>query len=210
MTRTKQARRAREYISLAIVASIIIAALLLARHYDAPLRRFIEENPVPGVFLYVLLNILDAMVAPGATLPLIPIAAKAWGRIPAALVTTVGWTTGSLLGFLIARRWGASAVRKITSYDRVKRLRKYIPDNLFWSVVLLRTVLPMDVISYVLGLFTEMSWQSYLAATSLGLLPSAILLAYLGKLPHAYEIFTLCLGAAVVAWVIMAARRKSA
>jgi uncharacterized membrane protein YdjX (TVP38/TMEM64 family) len=210
MARTTNASRAREYISLAIVAAIIVAALLLARHYDTALRGFIEENPVPGVFLYVLLNILDAMVAPGATLPLIPIASKAWGHIPAALVTTVGWTIGSLLAFLIARRWGASAVRKITSYERVKRLRKYIPENLFWSVALLRAVLPMDVISYVLGLFTEMSWLSYLAATSLGLLPSAILLAYLGRLPHAYEIFTVCLGAAAVTWIVMAARRKSA
>jgi uncharacterized membrane protein YdjX (TVP38/TMEM64 family) len=209
MTEAKKGSRAREYISLAIVATIIVAALLLARHYDAPLRRFIEGNPVSGALLYVLLNILDAMVAPGATIPLIPIASKAWGRIPAALVTTVGWTIGSLLAFLIARRWGASAVRKITSYERVKRLRKYIPDNLFWSVALLRAVMPMDVISYVLGLFTEMPWLSYLAATSLGLLPSAILLAYLGKLPHAYEIFMACLGAAAVIWIVLAARRKS-
>jgi len=210
MAGAKQRGRAREYISLAVVAAVIVAALLLARHYDAPLRRFIEGHPVSGVFLYILLNILDAMVAPGATLPLIPIASKAWGHIPAAFVTTVGWTIGSLLAFLIARRWGASVVRKISSYERVKRLRKYIPDNLFWSVALLRAVMPMDVISYVLGLFTEMPWLSYLAATSLGLLPSAILLAYLGKLPHAYEIFTLCLAAVAVVWIVLAARRKNA
>jgi uncharacterized membrane protein YdjX (TVP38/TMEM64 family) len=210
MAGAKKGGRAREYISLALVAAMIVAALLLVRHYDAPLKRFIEGHPVPGVFLYIFLNILDAMVAPGATLPLIPIASKAWGHIPAALVTTVGWTIGSLLAFLIARRWGASAVRKVTSYERVKRLRKYIPDNLFWSVALLRAVMPMDVISYVLGLFTEMPWLSYLAATSLGLLPSAILLAYLGKLPQAYDIFMLCLGGAAVIWIVLAARRKNA
>jgi uncharacterized membrane protein YdjX (TVP38/TMEM64 family) len=180
----------------------------VVRVFDTELRRFIDQHPLPGVFLYIALNILDAMIAPGATLPLIPIAAKAWGRIPAALVTTVGWTIGSLLAFLIARRWGASAVKKITSYERVTRLKKYIPDNLFWSVVLMRAVMPMDVISYVLGLFTDMSWQSYLGATALGLLPSALLLAYLGKLPNAYEIFTVCLGVLAVAWLVLAARRR--
>jgi uncharacterized membrane protein YdjX (TVP38/TMEM64 family) len=201
--------RAREYITLAIVASVIIGALLLTRRYDTQLRHFIEANPVPGVLLYIALNILDALIAPGATLPLIPIAAKAWGRIPAGIVTMVGWTTGSLLAFLIARRWGAAAVKKITSFERVRRLRKYIPENLFWSVVVLRAVMPMDVMSYVLGLFTDMSWQTYLGATALGLLPSALLLAYLGKLPNAYEIFTLCLGGLAVVWLVLAARRKT-
>src|SRR5438045_633263 len=101
--------------------------------------------------------------APGATLPLIPGAAHTWGRFWAALLTTAGWTTGSLIAFLIARRWGAPVVRRLTSMERVKRLKAYIPDNLFWSIVVLRTVLPMDVISYVLGLFTDMSWASYAA-----------------------------------------------
>ena len=207
-TSTAGPKGVREYLTLAIVAGVVVAALLLVRHYDAELRRFIEQHPARGVFIYISLNILDALVAPGATLPLIPIAAKAWGRIPAALVTVVGWTVGSLLAFLIARRWGASAVRKVTSYERVKRLKKYIPENLFWSVVVLRAVLPMDVISYVLGLFTAMSWASYLGATALGLVPSAMLLAYLGKLPHAYEIFTMCLGGVAVGWIVMAARKR--
>jgi uncharacterized membrane protein YdjX (TVP38/TMEM64 family) len=205
----REKSRVREYLTLAIVAGIIVGALLVVRVYDAELRRFIEQHPLPGVFLYIALNILDAMIAPGATLPLIPIAAKAWGHVPAALVTTVGWTVGSLLAFLIARRWGASAVKKITSYERVRRLKKYIPDNLFWSVLLMRAVMPMDVISYVLGLFTDMSWQSYLGATALGLLPSALLLAYLGKLPNAYQIFTICLGVLAVAWLVLAARRRT-
>jgi uncharacterized membrane protein YdjX (TVP38/TMEM64 family) len=205
----RQTSRTREYVTLAIVAAAVVGGLLLARRYDVQLRRFIEDRPVPGVLLYISLNILDAMIAPGATLPLIPIAAKAWGRIPAGIVTMIGWTIGSLLAFLIARRWGASAVKKVTSMDRVRRLRKYIPRNLFWSVVLLRAVMPMDVISYVLGLFTDMSWRTYLGATALGLLPSALLLAYLGRLPHAYEVFTLCVGGLAVVWVVLAVRRKA-
>src|SRR5213078_3231168 len=118
-----------------------------------------------GGFVYFALNVLDAVLAPGLTLPLIPVAARAWGHIPAALVTIAGWTTGSLVAFLIARRWGYPIVRKITSIERVKRLKRYIPENLFWSVVVLRAVMPMDVLSYVLGLFTDMSWPSYIAAT---------------------------------------------
>ena len=206
----RQRSRIREYLTLGAIAIVILAALLVSRHYEPALRRFIAEHLVTGVGLYILLNVLDAMVAPGATLPLIPIAAKQWGHIPAALVTTVGWTAGSLLAFLIARRWGASIVRKLTSYERVRRMAKYIPDNLFWSVVALRMVMPMDVISYVLGLFTKMSWEAYLGATALGLAPSALLLAYLGRQPQAYHVLTILLCVAVGVSIVIGARRRPA
>jgi uncharacterized membrane protein YdjX (TVP38/TMEM64 family) len=64
--------------------------------------------------------------------------------------------------------------------------------------------MPMDVISYALGLFTRVTWQKYIAATLLGLAPPAFLLTYIGRLPHAYEVFAigivavLVLGAALV------------
>src|SRR5215813_13620525 len=96
----------REYVSLCAVAGVLIAALWLVRYNDASIKSFITLPPAHGIFLYFLLNLVDAIVAPGATLPLIPVAARAWGRLPAALVTTAGWVTGSLLAFLVARHWG--------------------------------------------------------------------------------------------------------
>jgi uncharacterized membrane protein YdjX (TVP38/TMEM64 family) len=159
--------RRREYLSLAAIAAVLVFAVWLARNHAESLKQFIEHHAIEGVVVYIVLNILDAVIAPGATLPLIPIAARAWGRVPAALITTVGWTAGSLVAFYIARRLGSPLVKKLTSMQRVKRLRPHIPKHPFWSVVLLRLVVPMDVISYVLGLFTEMSWCSYGLATAL-------------------------------------------
>jgi uncharacterized membrane protein YdjX (TVP38/TMEM64 family) len=191
------------------VAAVLITATLLVRHQAESLTRFVDERPIAGGVLYIALNIIDATVAPGATLPLIPVAARAWGHVAAALVTIVGWTVGSLVAFLIARRWGAPLVRKITSIERVKRLKRWIPDDLFWSIVLLRMVMPMDVISYVLGLFTDMSWSAYLLATALGVAPSAFVLAFLGKTPHAFEYITLGVGAAAFGWIAFSMRRRS-
>ena len=135
----------------------LVSAAWLARGHAESLRQFIDDHVITGVTVYFSLNVLDAVIAPGATLPLIPIAAHAWGRVGAAGITTAGWTTGSLVAFYIARRWGAPIVRKLTSMDRVNRLRRYIPRQPFWSVVVLRLVMPMDVISYVLGLFAHMT-----------------------------------------------------
>ncbi len=194
---------------MALVAAVLVGALFTVRRFAEPIRGFIDEQAFRGLFLYIALNIVDAVVAPGLTLPLIPIAVRAWGRVPAALATTAGWTAGSLIAFLIARRWGYPVVRKITSIERVRAMRRYIPEDLFWSVVLVRLVLPMDVISYVLGLFTDIGWPEYAAATALGLTPSAFLLAYFGKLPNAYEIIAFGVGAmAVVAGILISRRRK--
>jgi uncharacterized membrane protein YdjX (TVP38/TMEM64 family) len=201
-------RRRREYVWLALIAGVLLTAVLLTRAHADSIKAFIDRNAAWGVFLYIVLNILDALIAPGATLPLIPVAVHAWGRVVAALITTVGWTAGSLIAFLIARRWGYPIVSKMTSMERLRGMKRYIPEDLFWSIALLRLVLPMDVISYAIGLFTDISWTKYTTATSLGLLPSALVLAWLGKLPHAYEFIALGIGGAVVVTYVMLARRR--
>jgi uncharacterized membrane protein YdjX (TVP38/TMEM64 family) len=200
--------RRREYLSLAVVTAVLVCAVWLARSHAEWLKQFIDDHPIRGLVLYIILNILDAVIAPGATLPLIPIAARAWGPFPAALVTTAGWTAGSLIAFYIARRWGSPIVKKLTSMERVKRLRSHVPKNPFWSVVLLRLVMPMDVISYVLGLFTDMTWASYGLATALGLTPSAFILTYIGKTPRAYDIILFGICGAVLGWIIYSTRRN--
>jgi len=195
---------------VALVGGVLIGAMLLARAYSDQLSEFIEQYPFWGVFLYFLLNIVDAVIAPGATLPLVPVAAKAWGHVPAALITTAGWTAGALIAFFIAREWGAPLVRKITSLDRLKQMRKHMPEDLFWSIVLMRVVMPMDLVSYVAGLFSDMSWERYVLATAIGLTPSAFVLAYLDKKTHGYEIITLGVTAVViVGWIVVARRRHT-
>jgi uncharacterized membrane protein YdjX (TVP38/TMEM64 family) len=136
------------------------------------------------------------------------VAVHAWGRVIAALVTTAGWTAGSLIGFLIARRWGYPIVRRITSIERLRGMKRYIPEDLFWSITVVRLVLPMDLISYAVGLFTDIGWSKYIAATALGLMPSALLLAWLGKLPHAYELIAFGIGGAVAGAYVVIVRRR--
>src|SRR3954470_1446126 len=138
--------RSREYLTVTAVGAILLAAVVVVRTYAEPIREFIDQHAFWGLFLYISLNIVDAVLAPGATLPLIPVASHVWGRVFAAIATTAGWTAGSLIAFLIARRWGYPLVRKLTSLARVQQMKRYIPEDLFWSIVLVRLVLPMDVI----------------------------------------------------------------
>jgi uncharacterized membrane protein YdjX (TVP38/TMEM64 family) len=198
----------REYLWLAIVGAALITSIVLVRMHEDSIKSFIDEKPFLGAMLYIALNIVDAVLAPGATLPLIPVAAHAWGPVPAAIVTTVGWTVGSLIAFLIARQWGYPIVKKLTSMERLRQMKKYIPEDLFWSIVVLRLFMPMDIMSYVLGLFTDIGWSRYVIATALGVAPMAFVLAYVGKLPNAYDYITFGVGlGVVVAWVLVARRR---
>ena len=70
-------------------------------------------------------------------------------------------------------------------------------------------IIPMDVISYVLGLFSDMSWSTYALATALGLTPSAFILAYIGKTPRAYDVIMIGIGAVVVGWIVYVTRRRA-
>jgi uncharacterized membrane protein YdjX (TVP38/TMEM64 family) len=74
---------------------------------------------------------------------------------------------------------------------------------------MLRLVMPMDVISYVLGLFADMTWWRYVLATALGLTPSAFILTYIGKTPRAYEIIMFGIGGAALAWILYSTRRSA-
>jgi uncharacterized membrane protein YdjX (TVP38/TMEM64 family) len=198
-----------EYVFLAVLGGGLLAALFVARAHASALSSFVDRNPVEGVALFLALNVLDAVIAPGISLPLIPVAAHAWGHVWAAIVTTAGWTTGSLIAFSIARRWGAPLVKKLTSMERLRQMKRYIPQDVFWSIVALRLVMPMDVLSYVLGLFTHISGRKYVAATAMGVTPPAFLLAYLGRLPHAYEIIAAGVGCAVLVAYIIVTRRRT-
>src|SRR5438874_200507 len=56
--------------------------------------------------------------------------------------------------------------------------------------------------------FIDIDWPQYLLATALGLTPPAFLLAYLGKLPNAYEIIAFGVGGAIVVASVLLSRRR--
>ena len=61
----------------------------------------------------------------------------------------------------------------------------------------------------MLGLFTEMSLPTYALATALGLTPSAFILAYIGRMPRAYDILMFGIGGAVLGGILYSTRRSA-
>src|SRR3989344_543608 len=151
-----------------------------------------------GMLIYFILVILSIVLAPVSVFPLIPIASKLWGWPLAGIISIVGWTIGAVIAFLLARRYGVPLVSKFLPMKQIYKLEKLIPENhLFLTVVILRIVIPVDGLSYFLGLFSKMKLRSYTLATLIGLTPFALIFSYLGTVELIYQLVSFTIGLSI-------------
>lgn len=165
-----------------------------------------------GMFFYVLITIVAIVIAPISTMPLLPIASNLWGVFSAAVLSIIGWTVGAFIAFIIARTYGIPIIKKFIPIGKINKLEKIVPQkNIFWSVVFLRMVVPVDVLSYALGLFSKMKAKDYVLATLIGVSPFAFVFAYLGKTPIQYQLIALLIAAIILilGFIVKQQRRKN-
>lgn len=149
---------------------------------------FIDKG-ILSMLIYVFIVIVAIVIAPISAMPLLSIASNLWGWILAAILSIVGWTIGALIAFEIARKYGVPLVNKFVSLKKIEQVERRIPkQNIFWSIVFLRMVIPVDILSYALGLFSEISRNKYFLATLIGVSPFAFVFAYAGEMPFYYQI----------------------
>ena len=142
-----------------------------------------------GMMVYVLLKIIATVFAPISVLPLIAVAVGLWGFWAAVFLTILGWVIGGIIAFGLARKFGVPIVRSFISLEDIYKLEDRVKiGNTFWSVVFLRMIMPVDVLSYALGLFSRIGFWNYALATIIGVVPFAFVFAYLGEVPYIYQI----------------------
>lgn len=142
----------------------------------------VENNLLMGVIVYIILEILSVVVVPVATLFLTPIAVAFFGPFLTAIYSIIGWMIGSIVAFLIARKYGRPIVKKFFDLEKIEKYRSKISPNMeFGTLVLLRMLFPVDVLSYALGLFSLVSFRRYVMTTLIGIAPFSFLFAYGGN-----------------------------
>ena len=142
-----------------------------------------------GMVVYVLLKIVATVFAPITVLPLIVLATGLWGVWVAAFLTIIGWTLGSVIAFGVARKFGVPIVKRFISLDEIYEFQERVNiGNGFWSVIFLRMIVPVDVLSYALGLFSKIGFWTYALATVIGVIPFAFAFAYLGEVHYVYQV----------------------
>lgn len=192
-----------------VVALLFVAASALAGRYEDGIRALAGHDGFAGMAAYVAVTVVSVVIAPVSTLPLLPLASAMWGWVIAGALSVVGWTIGAQVAFFLARRFGVPLVRKLVSLETLNKVEDRLPrEHLFWSVVFLRMAVPVDVLSYAIGLFSRMKGTSYFFATLIGVIPFAFLFAYAGTLSPVFQIAALLAGIAVFFIGIKATRGK--
>ncbi|MFA5942522.1 MAG: VTT domain-containing protein [Candidatus Paceibacterota bacterium] len=188
---------------LLVVAFVAVSSVV--RHYQGDIGPFLEQSGVFGAAFFVLLTALFVVfVFPPDIVLLIPLGVILWGPLPAALLLIAGWTLGALAAFSIARRFGLPLVTRIIGTERVAKLTEKVPrTDVFWSIVVLRMVVPVDLLSYALGLWSQVPLRTYLLATMIGVAPFGFFFAFVGALPFWYQLAAFAVAFAGVSYVIV-------
>ncbi|PZO45818.1 MAG: TVP38/TMEM64 family protein [Shackletoniella antarctica] len=145
------------------------------------LKQVVEESGVWGILTYIAVIALAVVLSPIPGAPLTVTAGAIWGAIPAGIYSVIGGFLGGLVAYFIGHSLGRSAVRALTGkvvYFSKERGEKLLGFLIFTTRLL--PVMSFDLISYAAGL-TGMSIKIYAIATLMGMIPSTLLLTYMGE-----------------------------
>ena len=137
-----------------------------------------------GIFawlIFVLLVILEVVLAPIPPLILYIVAGVLFGGFIGGILTLTGNLIGALIDFKIARKFGKRYVEKQTNKKLKNRFDKFFEKYGGLSIFILRVnpFTTSDLVSYLSGL-TKIKTLKFLIATGLGLIPMIFLQTYLG------------------------------
>lgn len=189
----------REITAVILIGLLFFVSTYFSQTYLSEIKAFIGEYDVWGVFVYGALAFAGTVVAPISTLPLVPLAVASWGSFYAGILSIIAWTLGSVVAFIIARRFGKPIIGRFFDLRRAEALgEKLGSHNIFWTVLFARIVIPIDLLSYAIGLFVPISLGAYTLATIIGITPFAFVFSYASALPIYYTI-----GASLLALFVM-------
>lgn len=164
------------------LAALALAALALWQwDWDTSwLELWIEGHSVLGAGAYLLFVAASVVLMPFSSLPLLPLAARSFGVWTTALLSAAGWWLGCLAAFQIARL-GRRYLERLTSLEAVDRLEERIPRDVgFGGIVVLRMILPVDIVSFALGLLRHLEFRTYALASLVGIVPFAFVWSFAG------------------------------
>lgn len=171
-----------------LLVALFVVGVFVAQEFRDEIARYLDFG-VFGMLLYVLAGILATVVAPITTTPLIPIAAALWGPTITGILNIISWTTGSAIAFIIARHFGQPLAARFVDLRKISKYERVLGEtHLFWNVVFLRMAVPVDVLSYAIGLFTTMKMDVYIVATLVGVTPFAFILPYSSQASFGFQL----------------------
>jgi uncharacterized membrane protein YdjX (TVP38/TMEM64 family) len=169
---------------LIVVAGLVAASDTLHNRTEEIIywtEGLISQAPVLGMFVFILLAMLSAMVAFFSSALLSPIAVYTWGKTACFVLLWSGWFLGGIVSFCIGRFLGRSAASTIIGADKVASWEGQINERAkFRHVLMFQAIVPSEIPGYVLGIL-RYRFLLYAAALALTELPYAVATVYLGE-----------------------------
>tara|TARA_B100000315_G_scaffold179838_1_gene168628 strand:- start:1306 stop:1920 length:615 start_codon:yes stop_codon:yes gene_type:complete len=180
--------KTKAFLGILIILVLFILSSYFVRTNIEPIKNFIGD-PSLGILIYLLIVIFAIVFAPVSMMPLMPVASNIFGWVYTGILNIIGWFIGALIVFWISRKYGVKLIKRFISLDKISKFESKIPkDKVFVSILLLRMTVPVDILSYALGLFSKVRFKTYAIATFLGIIPLSFVLSYLGVLPVWYQV----------------------
>lgn len=207
----KEISNVTKYIPVILIVVIFIASSFVSQQYSEFLQEFILKNKLIGMLAYSTAVVLAIVVAPLTSIPFVPLVVGSWGVFWTVVVSVVSWTVGSMAAFWIARKFGIGIVKKfIPSTDKKRFFYENIPEErVFWYLIFLRIVIPVDILSYMLGLFTHVRWKLFIFTTLIGVIPVIIFLSFFGSIPFLYQIISFASGILIILFFVFTRKLKT-
>ncbi len=134
-----------------------------------------------GPILYALLTAIAVVVSQIPGVPLTMAAGALWGHFPALIYSVLGGFVGAMIAYFLGRTLGRSIMKTLAG--KVMVFSKHKGELFIGFVIFISRVLPLfpfDIISYAAGV-SGLNFVYYAFATLLGMIPSTLLLTYLGS-----------------------------
>lgn len=141
----------------------------------------IEKFGIWSYFIFILLILLECILAPFPPLILYIAGGAVFGGFVAGSLALFGNILGAAISFLIANKFGRDWVRKQIPQKTFSKIDKFSEKHGALSIFILRInpITSSDLLSYAAG-FTKMNFKKFLFWTALALIPSIFLQTYIG------------------------------
>ena len=194
----------KDVIGIVVIALLFFLGAVIAQEFSGEIATYLDYG-FASMVVYIGAGIFATVVAPISTVPLIPIAAALWGPLVTGLLSVVAWSIGSIIAFLVARRFGKPMNARFVNIEKIAYYEHALGSkHLFWDLVFLRAAVPVDIFSYAVGLFTSVNLGTYTIATVIGITPFALILSYA---PQVSMVLQVCIGLLILVTVYVGYRK---
>lgn len=196
---------------LLVIVILFIGAEFLANTYTKEITSLMESLGMGGQLFFIAMAMIAVIIPVWSNIFLLPFGVMMWGPFFTAILCILGWWMGSIVSFFIARTYQEWLLGKYPSLKKYQLIDSLVPDNkVFFSLIFLRMTMPVDVLSYALGLFSRrISWKLNAITTSIGIMPFAFVFSYIGVLsPLVQVLIFITTTSLFIGYVIIQKRKR--